>query len=167
MKRKIIFGSIFTAFLMVSIAFIQPVNAGGREPVDIIENPEKDMQNVGALVEIISNNKQVLNYIETLLQDRQINFLLRQIQVVNNLDEINLLLLEFETLLTDMDLVSELGNILTQRYITEITLIEGLLHDDNIDWSVIELPNWILVILLIWLILVLLWEKWFAPPFPP
>jgi len=166
MKRKIIYGSIFATFLMVSITFIQPVTACGREPVDIIQNPEQDVQNVEASVEIISNDKQVLIYLEPLLQDRQINFLLRQIQVVNNLDEINLLLIDFDTLLIDVDLVSELGNILTQRYITEVAFIEGLLHD-NIDWSVIELPSWVLIILLIWLILVLLWGKWFDPPFPP
>ena len=120
MKRKIIIGSILAAFLMISIAFIQPVTARGREPVDLMEYPEFDMQEVETLVEMISSDKQVLSLVEPLLQNPQINCILEQMQVATGPDEMFALLTELETVLMDMDLDPEIGNLLMERYGTDI-----------------------------------------------
>ena len=123
MKQKVLFGSVLAAFLMVSIAFIQPVSARGREPIELIQTPEYDMQEVEALAEMISSDKQVLSLVEPLLQDRQISCILEQMQVATGPDEMYFLLAQLETLVMGMDLDPEISSLLLERYGTEMGLI--------------------------------------------
>ena len=120
MKKKIIYGSILATFLMVSIAFIQPVSAGNKETIDLIQTPEYDMQEVEALAEMICSDKQVLSYIEPLLEDRQISGILEQMQVATGPDEMYALLTELEALLIGMDLDLEVVDLINSRYQTAI-----------------------------------------------
>ena len=152
MKRKIISGSILAAFLMISIAFIQPVTARGKEPVDLIQTSEIDMQEVEQLVEMLSNDKQVLSYFELFLEDSQISGILEQMQVVTGPDEMYVLLTQLETVLMTMGLDQEVINLLMESYGAEIAEIGEVIFtiDDLIDSSPPPHPHWLAI--LIWLI---------------
>ena len=134
MKKKIIYGSILAAFLMISLAFIQPVSAYEKQSVEIIQTTEIDIQEVESLAEMISSDKQVLSLVEPLLQDRQISCILEQMQVATGPDEMYILLTELETLLMSMDLDPEIGNLLMERYGTEMELIINCIDWDTLMW---------------------------------
>jgi len=156
MIKRIIYGSILAAFLMVSIAFIQPVSASDREPVDLIQTPDYNMQEVEALVEMISSDKQILSFIEPLLQDEQISLILEQMQVATGPDEMYVLLTEFETILVEMDLDPELGNILIERYGTENEIIEKTLPG---PLEGITVPFWVIILIAIITIIAIILDQ--------
>jgi len=138
MKHKIIYGSLIAAFLMISIAFIQPVTARDREPIYEINDTEQDIQNVEQLVEMISN-------------DKQITLILEQIQISTNPDEIYTLLTELETLMMDMDIDPDLIDLLLEKEGTENEIIGKALPD---PFGGIQLPWWLLIILAIYFLII-------------
>ena len=162
MKRKIISGSILAAFLMISIAFIQPVAAREKQPVEIIQTTEIDMQEVEQLVEMISDDKKIISYFEIFLEEGHISGILEQMQVVTGPDEMYVLLTQLETVLVTMGLDQEIMHLLLESYGTEIAEIGDVIFtiDDfkDLTWT----PPWWQI--LIWLICgFILWlQKWFG-----
>jgi len=135
MKQKITIGSILAAFLTISMAFIQPVSAQGKEPVDLIQISEYDMQEIQQLVEMISSDKQVQSLVEPLLQDSQIISILEQMQVATGPDEMYAMLTELETILIEMDFDLGLVDLLLERYGPEFGFTQG----NGLIWILIEL----------------------------
>jgi len=168
MKRRVKFASILAASLIISITFIHPITACTKDSIDLTHKIENNTQDFESILKKISRDNDIQRKIEPLLQDKQIKCMLEQIKIADNPNERYNLLTELKTILAYRDLNPELLNILIEKYGTEITIIEEFFPND-IDWDNIEAPKWVFIkiILLIWLILLLLWEKWFSPPFPP